>query len=234
MRGVSRFLAMLRSEKVLESQLNPDSPSLPPGSRSRVFVFQGMEGMFNPLLPHRQFVRSRLLSILAPALKQGLEQDKEEYGIVAHVRRGDKPELPMGKPFPNCPGSDGLGMPTQWFKNCIENIRAVVGPVPATIFSDGTDEQLRDLLSLPHTRRAKANPSLLDILLLARGKVLITTGTSTFSMWANFLGEMPSIWYPGLKMDLTPDKPGYATDTDLDGRLPSAFADILKAAGSRQ
>jgi len=65
-----------------------------------------------------------------------------------------------------------------------------------TVFSDGTDEQLAPVLSLPGVRRAA--PAVVDLIRMSRARVLVTTGTSSFSAWAAYLGGMPTPWYPGL------------------------------------
>ncbi len=96
------------------------------------------------------------------------------------------------------------------------------------IFSDARPEQLSALLAMENVMLAGDNPSIVDMLLMARSKVLIASGHSTFSKWAAFLGQMPSLWYPGTAEVLNPDRPHCETETALDGSFGREFADLLR------
>lgn len=87
--------------------------------------------------------------------------------------------------------------PCKWFINVINTIRGIAGyEVPVTIFSDGHDSELSELLQLPQVFRASAASALSDMLTLSRSKLLITSSGSTFSSWASYLGQCPTIWHP--------------------------------------
>ncbi len=194
---------------------------------STIVVFRGIERFFHPLLAHRAFLRERLNEMLSDRARAVLDAAPVDFEIAAHVRRGDKPTLRMGE---KCT-SVHFGMPDGWFVNCIRNIRAAAGrPMPVKIFSDARPDQLRDLLALEGVTLAPERPSIVDILLLAKSRVLITTGTSTFGMWSSFLGEMPSLWYPGTRTELNPDKPAWETETDFEGNFGEDFARAVKSA----
>jgi hypothetical protein len=51
-----------------------------------------------------------------------------------------------------------------------------------------------------------------DLLALSQAKVLVGSG-SGFSMWAAFLGQMPSVWHPGQRLDRLLD--GHSKEVDL-------------------
>jgi hypothetical protein len=231
-RGLSKLSILARARKIEESDAEAFMAARSgeqPGALGRpsVVLFRDLRGMFAPLLPHREFVRRRMLEILRPSLRQTIDQTPVDFVIGAHIRRGDKTALKLGQPWPV--GEHHFGQPDEWFVACVQNIRKVLGyPAPVRIFSDAHDEQLTSIMALENVQRAAPNPSIVDIFLLSKSKILITTGTSSFSMWASYFGLMPTLWYPGLRVELNPDRPRYNMETSLDGELPGEFAETLK------
>ena len=74
------------------------------------------------------------------------------------------------------------------------------------IFSDATDNELQDILAMSNCKRAYFGSAISDMIALSRCKVLVSSA-STFSMWASFLGQMPTIWFPGqMRQKLIIDK----------------------------
>ena len=63
--------------------------------------------------------------------------------------------------------------------------------------SDGSPEELQDLLRLDNCELVPPRSAIADILLLSRAEVLLASGYSTFSMWGSFLGRMPTLYAPG-------------------------------------
>ena len=102
-----------------------------------------------------------------------------------HVRRGDFV-------------LSGSGIPISWFVKSLLLVRKIAGyPAKALIFSDGSARELRDILNLPHTSYIATGSAIGDLLSLAKQRFLIAPGGSTFSAWASFLGQMPTVTYPG-------------------------------------
>lgn len=227
-RGLKRLWLLARADKVAEQDADAVVASRP--ARATVIVFSGLGDimhMFAPLLEHRELIRRRLTAILSASVKARLDAFRQDFVIGAHVRRGDKPVLPFGQVL--APRETSRGFADQWFINCISNIRAVLGrPVPVMIFSDARREQLSALLALENVSLAGENPSIMDIFLMSRSKVLIASGHSTFSKWASFLGQMPSLWYPGTVEVLNPDCPHCESETALDGSFGEGFAALLR------
>jgi hypothetical protein len=84
-----------------------------------------------------------------------------------------------------------------WYVRVIDAIREIAGyEVPVTLFSDGHDRELCELLNLPHVSRSPSDSALADMLTLSKSKLLITSSGSTFSGWASYLGQCPTIWHP--------------------------------------
>lgn len=226
--GLPKQIAFLGAKEMSEFDAERwmGSPEQREGSGKVIVTFRGIERFFIPLLAHRDYLRQRLNDMLSEPVRQIMNQAATDFVIAAHVRRGDKPTLKMGEKVT----SVHFGMPDGWFVNCIRQVRAALGtPAPVKIFSDARPDQLRDLLALENVSLAPERPSVCDILLLARAKVLITTGTSTFGMWSSFLGGMPSLWYPGTRTELNPEKPHWETETDLEGNFGPEFAEAVRA-----
>jgi hypothetical protein len=92
----------------------------------------------------------------------------------------------------------GLRTPLAWFRESLSLIRKVLGfPADAVIVSDGSEADLAELLSMQNVRMLRPGCAVSDLLVLARTKVLIGSGGSSFSAWASFLGQMPTITVPG-------------------------------------
>lgn len=240
-RGLRRLLALRLAGHIDEAQAEAFMQGPADRSGTTIVSFKGYEKWFaglaphHDLMPHRDLVCRRLAQIIATAHQRTLARSPTDFVIAAHVRRGDKPTMQFMEPYP---GDDERGIPQhhrtladQWYINCITSIRAALGSAaPVRLFSDAKDEQLAPLLALPGVSRAPDNPSIVDMFMLSRARVLVTTGTSSFSAWASYLGGMPTIWYPGLCVQLNPRRPSYGIETDLSGTLPPSAAAVLRAA----
>ncbi len=116
-------------------------------------------------------------------------------------------------------------IPNEWYVRCISQAKSRLDEeIPAVVFTDAFPEQIAPVLNLPGVRLAEPNPAIVDILLMARARVLITTSSSTFSMWPSFLGRMPSVWFPARWREQTNfARPEFECYTDLEGNLPESF-----------
>ena len=70
--------------------------------------------------------------------------------------------------------------------------------------------------------------AIVDILLLSQSTVLVASASS-FSQWAEFLGAMPSVWFPAQWVqDMVPEKKNYECEADEKGNLPPSFLEVLQ------
>ncbi len=228
LQGPRRYGVLLGGKRIDETEIEPRIRLEEEQQRSLrplVVEFRGMEGLFAPLLPQREWIVGRLRQILHPRLKPKLERTVPDH-IAVHVRRGDFIQLPAGQAAPR--GAWNYRIADEWYVACIQNIRNCPGfDLPAIIYSDGKPDELADILRLERTELALPNPSIVDIFSLARGKVLVASG-STFSMWASFIGQMPTLWYPGQQRQvLNREQPELDCETDAEGRLTPGFESTL-------
>lgn len=235
--GPRRWWALSRADRIDEADADRFMQS-PRTARTTLVEFRGYEWWFTGLgphqnlIPHRDLVCRRLREILSGRVKRRLRVSEQSFDIAVHVRRGDRPPMDFMEPYPGA--IDGIPqhaktMPDRWLANCITGVRAALGcAATVTVFSDARDDQLSPLLSLQNVRRAPPNPSIVDIFLLSRARVLITSGTSSFSAWASYLGGMPTIWYPGLRLDLFAGRPELSIETDLAGNIPASAPGVIR------
>jgi hypothetical protein len=162
----------------------------PPGT---VVEFRGMQGKFAPFRDDHALVYGELLRITRPQHLAALA-DPEPAPIGIHVRRGDFVQQASHEDMLRI---DNSLLPLEWYMAALLAVRAAAGrAVPASVFSDGTAEELAPLLALPAVQRVDYGSGLGDMLGLSRSRLLIASG-STFSMWGSYLGQVPTIWHPG-------------------------------------
>ncbi len=161
----------------------------------RLRLHQGMAGHFNELLPHAEMLSRRLhASCQAPPTAD--RQAELRPTIALHVRLGDfavgaDPESHLRS------GRSGMRLPMTWYLRQLVLARERHGPETRfSLFSDGRDEELRPLLAEPGVQRVQAGDALSELLHMAACGRLIASA-STYSMWAAFLMQRPSVWHPG-------------------------------------
>jgi len=141
---------------------------------------------FRDLKPYREEIRDAILDMLTNVRK--IEYKKcLSPTICVQVRLGDFRNLREGENFAQV-GS--VRTPMEYFINLVENIRKVHGTnLPVILVSDGSPGQLKDLLKIPNVKMGPKNSKIVDILMMAKSKILVTSAGSTFGFWGGFLGN---------------------------------------------
>jgi hypothetical protein len=201
----------------------PKLAPLPPHERrgGSLFVFEALPDFFLSFAEHRDLLRERLLAMLTPARRRALDEAPAPV-IGVHVRRGD-----FGPLAPDHDLSLALGpTPLAHFQRLIEGIREIAGArLPVTVFSDGRDDELAPLLAMPAVTRAPPRPGVIDLLVLARSRVVIPSAWSTFSMWSAFLSDAPVLLHPMKHEHLTSIRPAALNRRFYEGTVPERVAD---------
>lgn len=149
---------------------------------SRVKRFEGMEGFFDKFICHQEFIRKELLRITNPLILDDIKSLNLGDFIGVHIRRGDFKRI-------------GQSVSDDWYVRAIKEAIALVGSLPIKIFSDEDAQALVGITEgFPNICIMPPRSALQDLILLSRSKVLVCTANSSFSMWAVFLGQMPSFW----------------------------------------
>jgi len=222
--GIKKFLLLNFSKHIEESNkesiFNKTNFYLP-----RVVIFKGMEGLFKPILNERDIVSKELLNIVAPIHKQKILNHNKK-AINVHIRMGD---------FANPPSEEFLRkghwnyrLPLKWYISIINKIRKSINyDMPVNVFSDGKDDELKEILQLPNVKRCYYGSAISDMLALSKGVVLIASA-STFSQWASYLGQIPTIWYPGVhRHKLFINKDIFEGEIDYNDQIPLILKNFI-------
>jgi hypothetical protein len=151
--------------------------------------------------------------------------DRPYTRFACHVRLGDF--NPDG--VERATTLDNARLPVEWY---VAKIRQIGERWPAStidLFSDGTEGELEPLLRWSSVRRVTFGNPLADLLAMSRSNLLVCNG-STFSAWAAYLGNMPTIWFPTkLGCPLHPGIPDYEIESSLDEPLSSRFCQNVES-----
>lgn len=199
---VSKFNYFLASLKKKQLHYNPVISKMELSNLEvkeidcHLFIFNQLphwSDFFIDLKEYQAIVKDKLLASIRPSVLEVISH-RPTPQIGMHIRMGDFRVL---KPEDDFTKLGGVRTPFNWFIRVIDAIRGIAGyDVPVTIFSDGYDYELSELLKLPQVSRASPASALSDMLTLSRSKLLVASSGSTFSYWASYLGQCPTIWHP--------------------------------------
>lgn len=160
---------------------NPEILEISPKEKksNKIFLFQHAtreNDLFKFLRDHQVLIKEELFKLLDDKKKE--ELSKYEIPVISvHVRRGD---FKIGNQATS----------NSYFIDIITLIRKQTGNrIPITIFTDGTKDEMKELLTLPEVKIAEDKADILDILVMSKSKILILSQSSTFSYWAAFLSD---------------------------------------------
>ena len=113
-----------------------------------------------------------------------------------HIRRGD---FGKGTTEQLYGGATNLQVPIEWYIASLRALRKAVGfPFKVIVFSDGSSEEISPLLMEPGVVRSTEKNALQDLLLMSSASALIAS-RSSFSLWASYLGQIPTLYHKGAK-----------------------------------
>jgi hypothetical protein len=191
-KGFFKVFYLLISKKIDEKEL--ENKSLKPTLFPTIINFSGMKNQMMDIRSDYEIVKKELFNIVRDKHVL-LSLKNKPQAIAVHIRLGDfyipnnEKEIREGKT--NC------RLPLQWYIQIINNIREKTSKnINVLVFSDGSDEELLDILSLNNVIRAKGGTAIADMLSLSYAQLLIASN-STFSLWSSYLGRVSTIWFPG-------------------------------------
>jgi Glycosyl transferase family 11 len=168
---------------------------------------------FSELNEYFPLVRTSLLESVTSRWKPTRSVDDEPM-LGIHVRRGDFKAMASGVDTSNM---NNVQTPVNWFRDCLILARLrLKKTIQAFVVSDGNDEELEGLLSLPKVSRVSRGSAIGDMLALSNANAILCSGESTFSLWAAYLGQMPCFFPTGHG----PDRYYFS---NACGRVSSAF-----------
>jgi hypothetical protein len=205
--GTKKLLTLLRlyRKRVVVKVGEEIEPVLLDGTLNFVvsskFTFAGLH-------PHRSLIRERLLATINDPVPDSHRWGSGDY-MAIHIRLGDFAVVADDMLINAAHPSPNLRIPMDWYVNLARALRRRYRDKPLYIFSDGEEQMLAPLLGLG-ARIYRTGSDITDLLAMA-GASLLVGSNSTYSRWAAFLGNMPSIW---LKTAVDVEKPS-APDTPI-------------------
>jgi hypothetical protein len=187
------------------------------------------ETYFPEISGHGLAIRRDLLAMTKP---QYWPTPASQAHIALHVRMGDFGAVASLDDLRR--GAKNSRIPVEWYVNILTGLRAQLGPVPAIVFSDGTDESLAPLLKMYHVVRAPKKPSVTDLLSIGQAIVVISSG-SGFSFWGAFLGNAPRICFPGQRfIKVLKPVPGVELEPECEGSqdIKAEFIEYIRSRPS--
>ena len=228
-RRLEKLLVQLRATPVEEPARLDQPYDRAPDGRKAIVTFRGTASMFEGLTGHDRF----LLDSLQAITRQEWLEFVDGVGSVPigiNVR--------LGNDFGTASSDDEyytkgpLKTPVHWFAAVLKWLRHAVGyPARAVVVSDGTRAQLGPLLELDDVEFVRPGCAISDLLILAKSQILLASGSSSFSAWASFLGQMPTISHPGQPLSwfgLTNRRGHYVGEFD-PASPPRQFAEQVRA-----
>jgi len=167
-------------------------------SRS-VFVFQTIKYpkfAFSKINPYRESLSKKLETNLSTKIRKKLNAlVPAQVGV--HIRMGDFKTLSEDKEFKSI---GRTRTPFNFFKDAIEKLSKKLGEKTTfLIFSDGKPSELEEILKLNNVKLEDNNPDVVDLFLLSKCKIIVTSAGSSFSYWAAFLSKADIIYHPNFK-----------------------------------
>ena len=181
-----------RYESVYES---PVDKLCPEALNDRIFFFEKMPSYhdyFIQLKPHRELVKHLLYQQLNPWIIK--EVDKAAKPVIGvHIRMGDFRKLEEGEVFKG----GHVRTPEDYFIDIINSIRKINGNIlPVSVFTDGRKSEFKELFKPGKINLVEGNADIVDLLLLSKSKIIVSSTGSTFSYWAGFISDAAFIKHP--------------------------------------
>ena len=208
--GIRKLWVLMRGyAKRATIEVDRTQRAAPPGRgltviSNRNFTFEGLH-------PYRAAIRDRMLGIIKSPPPPDHTWGASGY-IAVHVRLGDFAQTADPK---SVAGSvDNLRIPLFWYIQVVKNLRVRFKDMPVRIFSDGKESELKALLDLG-AELYRSGSDLTDLLAMSAASILVGSHSS-YSRWAAFLGNMPSIW---VEKQIAPERP-------TDPRTPLLYVPV--------
>lgn len=221
------YVAGLERAWILSAMQTMEESALPPTGNpgyALVVRFRGLDGFIWPAVGRSRDVLAELRRITVPVLRP--DEPREPF-IAIHVRMGD-----FGHPDEAAlrAGAWNVRQPIEWYVAAARALRHALGAeVPLRVFADGAYAGLLPLLSLPETHLVTDTTAITDLLDLTQASALVASG-STFSIMASFLGQVPTVWFPGQFRGSVADERGFTNEIEWAStdQVPESFSSAVQ------
>lgn len=171
------------------------------------YIFSAMphwDNYFEGLKDNRSLAITLFKKIVRPEVIEQVNALKAPC-IGVHIRMGDFRKFIQGEDFSKV---GAVRTPEYYFMHIIKTIRKIHGSIlPVSVFTDGYRKEFEQLPALENIEFVEGNSDLVDMLLLSKSKIIITSAGSTFSYWSAFLSDAIVIMHPDhLHKSLRPEE----------------------------
>ena len=192
-KGVRRGFILLIANRIAETHSLTSLTQ--PRNGLTVIMFEGLRNYFDDIRDGRDLISRELIKIVSPAILERVGRYNGSF-IAINVRRGDLTN--QGYSAERL-AAEPRFTPDEWFIAALDALQK--NPhwtnLPIYLFSDGTAEEIEPYIRNGRCKLVTTGAAIGDILLMSKAHFLVASGHSTFSMWASYLGVMPTIYYPG-------------------------------------
>jgi hypothetical protein len=164
--------------------------------RGRLNIVTSSKWTFEGLQPYRDMIRQRLMGIVNDPAPPDHSWGQGQF-IAVHVRLSDF--VTAADPTLVVTRGGNTRIPLSWYVTVAGALRRRYPDMPMFVFSDGKAEELQPLLAVG-ARLYRSGSDMTDLLAMSSASILVGSN-STYSRWAAFLGDMPSIWLSGAHID---------------------------------
>jgi len=198
--GTHKLLTMLRSYRK-RVVLRVGESGQPVVVKNALNFVVSSKFTFVGLHEHRSAIRERILGTVNDPVPDGLRWGDGGY-IAMHIRLGDFVTVADTALIKAVHPSPNLRIPISWYAKVTKVLRERHRDKPIHVFSDGEERVLAPILE-HGAKLYRSGSDMTDLLAMAGASILVGSN-STYSRWAAFLGNMPSIW---LKTSAEVEKP---------------------------
>lgn len=147
--------------------------------RKDVKIFNSLDNYFLDLNEEVSLVQEYFNLILKSETVKEVDVSRMKEMVAVHIRLGDYlPEMRVN---------------IDWYCGVIQNILLKCPNQMFALFSDGSDEELEQLFSIPNVKRCFFGNAFADMWAISKSKFVIASD-STFSAWGAFLGQRPILF----------------------------------------
>ena len=151
---------------------------------NEIVTFKSFGDGFKSLYGYEDFLKEKFKSLT----RVDFDEKKYQHSICCHIRLGDFKQS-LGEEL-----SNNTRIPIKWYKDVIQQIRKNDKELKVFLYSDGNDNELKELLELGNINNETSSNPVEDILKLSSSKYLIGS-YSSFSFWGAFFSKGTCIWH---------------------------------------
>lgn len=154
---------------------------------------------FDSISEHQHIVKKAFLTELLTKKNRQIYSAIENPEIGIHIRRGDFRQKKENEKFDK--EVVLIQTPLYYFIECVKFIRNNSRQnLSVTIFSDGSSEELSEILKLENVKLHTSKTDLEDLLTLSKSKIIIPSPSSTFGLFAAYLSDAIILHHPDFYM----------------------------------